>query len=182
MMFKWLVAQKLNLSSSLTLFKSEFKSKENESYIASAWDNRFIFNVSGTYSLPKQWSIGMKASCIGGAPYTPYDEEKSSLVEAWNAQGKAYYDYSRYNTERLPFFGQLDVRVDKTFYWKKCMFGIYLDIQNITASKLKQPDVLMSTGTIENPSAAPSEQRYVMKYIKQESGTLLPTLGITFEY
>ena len=27
-----------------------------------------------------------------------------------------------------------------------------------------------------------SEQRYVMKFIRQESGTLLPTLGITFEY
>lgn len=58
------------------------------------------------------------------------------------------------------------------------MFGIYLDIQNITASKLRQPDVLMSTGQVD-----PSDpQRYVMKSIKQESGTLLPTLGITFEY
>lgn len=181
-MFKWLLAQKLNLSSSLTLFKSEFKIKDQEPYIASAWDNRFIFNVSGTYNLPKQWSIGLKASCIGGAPYTPFDEYKSSLVEAWNAQGKALYDYSRYNTERLPAFGQLDVRIDKTFYWKKCMFGIYLDIQNITASKLRQPDVLMSTGEIANPSAPESEQHYIMKYITQESGTLLPTLGITFEY
>jgi len=62
------------------------------------------------------------------------------------------------------------------------MFGIYLDIQNITASKLRQPDVLMSTGQIKNPSAPLAEQRYVMKSIKQESGTLLPTLGITFEY
>ena len=62
------------------------------------------------------------------------------------------------------------------------MFGIYLDIQNITASKLRQPDVLMSTGEIENPSASLAEQRYVMKSIKQESGTLLPTIGITFEY
>ena len=77
---------------------------------------------------------------------------------------------------------QLDVRVDKTFYLKKCMLGFYLDIQNITASKLRQPDALMSTGQIENPSAPLSEQRYVMKSIRQESGTLLPTLGITFEY
>lgn len=180
-MFKWLLAQKLNLSSSLTLFKSEFRGDKGN-YIASAWDNRFIFNVNGTYTLPKQWSIGMKASCIGGAPYTPFDKEKSSLVDAWNAQGKAYYDYNQYNTERLPAFAQLDIRIDKTFYWKKCMFGIYLDIQNITASKLRQPDVLMSTGKIENPSAPQAEQRYVMKNIKQESGTLLPTLGITFEY
>lgn len=182
LMFKWLLAQKLNLSSSLTIFKSEFKNGEQGSYVPSAWDNRFILNMSGTYNFPKHWSLGAKVSCIGGSPYTPYDVEKSSLVEAWNVQGRAYYDYSRYNQERLPVFGQLDVRVDKTFYLKKCMLGFYLDIQNITASKLRQPDALMSTGQIENPSAPLSEQRYVMKSIRQESGTLLPTLGITFEY
>ena len=182
LMFKWLLAQKLNLSSSLTIFKSEFKDGKQGSYVPSAWDNRFILNMSGTYNFPKHWSLGAKVSCIGGSPYTPYDVEKSSLVEAWNVQGRAYYDYSRYNQERLPVFGQLDVRVDKTFYLKKCMLGFYLDIQNITASKLRQPDALMSTGQIENPSAPLSEQRYVMKSIQQESGTLLPTLGITFEY
>lgn len=182
LMFKWLLTQKLNLSSSLTIFKSEFKDGEQGSYVPSTWDNRFILNMSGTYNFPKHWSLGAKVSCIGGSPYTPYDVEKSSLVEAWNVQGRAYYDYSRYNQERLPVFGQLDVRVDKTFYLKKCMLGFYLDIQNITASKLRQPDALMSTGQIENPSAPLSEQRYVMKSIRQESGTLLPTLGITFEY
>lgn len=182
LMFKWLLTQKLNLSSSLTIFKSEFKDGEQGSYVPSAWDNRFILNMSGTYNFPKHWSLGAKVSCIGGSPYTPYDVEKSSLVEAWNVQGRAYYDYSRYNQERLPVFVQLDVRVDKTFYLKKCMLGFYLDIQNITASKLRQPDALMSTGQIENPSAPLSEQRYVMKSIRQESGTLLPTLGITFEY
>lgn len=182
LMFKWLLTQKLNLSSSLTIFKSEFKDGEQGSYVPSAWDNRFILNMSGTYNFPKHWSLGAKVSCIGGSPYTPYDVEKSSLVEAWNVQGRAYYDYSRYNQERLPVFGQLDVRVDKTFYLKKCMLGFYLDIQNITASKLRQPDALMSTGQIENPSAPLSKQRYVMKSIRQESGTLLPTLGITFEY
>lgn len=182
LMFKWLLTQKLNLSSSLTIFKSEFKDGKQGSYVPSAWDNRFILNVSGTYNFPKHWSLGAKVSCIGGSPYTPYDEAKSSLVEAWDVQGRAYYDYSRYNQERLPVFGQLDVRVDKTFYLKKCMLGFYLDIQNITASKLRRPDALMSTGQIENPSAPLAEQRYVMKSIRQESGTLLPTLGITFEY
>ena len=182
LMFKWLLTQKLNLSSSLTIFKSEFKDGKQGSYVPSAWDNRFILNVSGTYNFPKHWSLGAKVSCIGGSPYTPYDEAKSSLVEAWDVQGRAYYDYSRYNQERLPVFGQLDVRVDKTFYLKKYMLGFYLDIQNITASKLRRPDALMSTGQIENPSAPLAEQRYVMKSIRQESGTLLPTLGITFEY
>ena len=79
-------------------------------------------------------------------------------------------------------FAQLDLRVDKSFYFHHCMIGIYLDIQNITGNKLKQPDVIMSTGIIENPSAPVAEQRYKMKYLKQESGTILPTLGITVEF
>ncbi len=181
-LMKWLIAKKLNLASSFTLFKSEYRNNKQSEYIASAWDNRYIFNMSGTYNFPHNWSLGMKISCIGGAPYTPYDVEKSSLVTAWNAQGRPYYDYTKYNTGRLPAFGQLDVRVDKTFYLKRCMLGFYINLQNVTNSKFKQPDILMSTGVIENPSAPMAEQRYKMKYITQKSGTLMPTLGITFEY
>lgn len=182
LLLKWLIAKKLNLASSFTLFKSEYRNNKESEYIASAWDNRFIFNLRGTYNLPRHWSVGMKVSCIGGAPYTPYDADKSSLVTAWNAQGKPYYDYTRYNEERLPAFTQVDIRIDKTFYLKRCMLGFYIDLQNIAGSKLKQADVLMSTGVIKNPDAPIAGQRYVMKSVKQESGTLLPTLGITFEY
>lgn len=181
-MFRWQVSGKFNLVSSFTLYRSEYRNNSEAEYISSAWDNRFILNMSGTYNLPKRWSIGGKVSYIGGAPYTPYDEEKSSLVEAWDAKGQPYYDYSLYNTGRLPNFAQLDLRVDKSFYFRRCMVGLYLDIQNITGNKLKQPDVIMSTGIIENPSAPVSEQRYKMKYLKQESGTVLPTLGVTVEF
>ncbi len=181
-LLRWLIAKKLNLASSFTLFKSEYRNNKESEYIASAWDNRYIFNLSGTYNFPHHWSFGMKVSCIGGAPYTPYDTDKSSLVTAWNAQGRPYYDYSKYNTGRLPAFGQIDVRVDKTFYLKRCMLGFYIDLQNVTKSTFKQPDIYMSTGVIENPSAPIEEQRYKMKYIEQKSGTLMPTLGITFEY
>lgn len=178
LLMKWLIIKKLNLASSFTLFKSEYRSNKNEEYIPSAWDNKYILNVSGTYYFKHNWSFGMKVSCIGGAPYTPYNIDKSSLIEAWDAQGKPYYDYTEYNTGRLPTYGQLDVRVDKTFYIKHCMLGVYLDLQNITNSKFKRPDVLMSTGEID----ANDRKRYKMKYIEQKSGTILPTLGITVEF
>lgn len=181
-MFRWQIPGKLNLVSAFTLYRSEFRNNDNSSYIASSWDNRFILNVSGTYNLPHQWSVGAKLSYIGGAPYTPYDIEKSSLVGAWDVQGRPYYDYALYHTGRLDNFAQLDIRVDKNFYYRRCMFGIYIDIQNITGSKLVQPDVLLSTGEILNPEAPAQEQRYRMKYIGQKSGTLIPTLGMTIEF
>ena len=182
LMAKWIIVKKLNLSSALTIFKSEYRKDERSSYIASSWDNRYIFNVGGTYNFANNWSFGAKISSIGGAPYTPYDIDKSSLVTAWNAQGRPYYDYTKYNTERLSAYTPVDIRVDKTFYVKNYMLGFYIDLQNITGSKLKQADILMSTGVIENPSAPANQQRYKMKYISQDSGTVIPTLGITFEF
>lgn len=179
---RWQVTGKLTSVASFTFFRSEYRSGSCAEYIASAWDNRFIANVSGTYELPHNWSIGAKLSAIGGSPFTPYDEDKSSLVEAWDVQGRPYYDYTRYNTGRLDAFAQLDVRVDKNYYFKGWRLGIYLDLQNVTKSVLRQPDVLMSTGVVENPEAPLAEQRYKMKYIKQESGTLLPTIGLTVEF
>lgn len=179
---RWQVAGKLTSVASFTFFRSEYRSENGAEYIASAWDNCFIANVSGTYELPRNWSIGAKLSAIGGSPFTPYDEDKSSLVEAWDVQGRPYYDYTRYNTGRLDAFAQLDVRVDKNYYFKGWRLGIYLDLQNVTKSVLRQPDVLMSTGVVENPEAPLAEQRYKMKYIKQESGTLLPTIGLTVEF
>ena len=68
LLLKWLVAKKLNLASSFTLFKSEYRTDKESEYIASAWDNRFIFNLRGTYNLPRHWSVGMKVSCIGVPP------------------------------------------------------------------------------------------------------------------
>lgn len=179
---RWQIAGKLTSVASFTFFRSEYRSGNGAEYIASAWDNRFIANISGTYELPRNCSIGAKLSAIGGSPFTPYDEDKSSLVEAWDVQGRPYYDYTRYNTGRLDAFAQLDVRVDKNYYFKGWRLGIYLDLQNVTKSVLRQPDVLMSTGVVENPEAPLAEQRYKMKYIKQESGTLLPTIGLTVEF
>ena len=73
-MLRWQIPERFNFVSSLTVFRSEYNS------IASAWDNRFILNVSGTYNLPRRWSIGGKLSYIGGAHYTRCDKGKCSLV------------------------------------------------------------------------------------------------------
>ena len=179
---RWQIPGRVNVVGSVTVFRSEYRNDRQAPWIASAWDNRFVVNVSGTYDLPRHWSFGAKLSAVGGAPYTPYDVERSSLVEAWDAQGRPYYDYSKYNAGRLDAFAQLDVRIDKVFYFRRCMLGLYIDLQNVAGGRLRQPDVLMSTGEIENPSAPASERRYRMKYLEQVSGTLLPTLGLTVEF
>lgn len=179
---KWQIPDKINASTSLTLYQSEYRNNENSPYLPSAWDNHYILNMSCIWDLPKQWSIGGKMSLIGGAPYTPFDIEKSSLVSAWDAQGRPYNDYTQYNTERLESFAQLDLRIDKNYYFKKWRLGLYISLQNVTGSKLRQQDAFVSTGTIENPSDPLDTQRYIMKTIKQETGNIIPSIGITVEF
>ena len=179
---KWHVPDKINASASLTLYQSEYRNNKNSPYLPSAWDNRYILNMSCVWDLPRQWSLGAKLSMIGGSPYTPYDIEKSALVEAWNAQGRPYYDYGLYNTERLSSFAQLDLRIDKNYYFKQWRLGWYVSIQNVTGSKLKQQDAFLSTGLIENPSAPITEQRYKLRTVKQETGSIIPSIGVTVEF
>lgn len=183
-MARWIGRGRFNLITSYTFVRSEFKRPEKNEYIPTAWDNRHLLTVSGTYKLPRNWDIGLKFRAMGGTPYTPYDEDKSSLVVAWDAQAQPYYDYSLYNQYRLKAFTQLDLRVDKSYYFKGVMLGFYLDLQNILNTKYRNPDVYLSTGVIDPATATlpPNEQRYLMKYIEQKSGTILPTLGITVEF
>lgn len=117
---------------------------------------------------------------MGGAPYTPYDEYTSSVVTAWNASSRPYYDYSRYNSERLKTFTQIDVRLDKSFYRKGLMIGLYIDLQNVLNTKYNNQPVLRSTG--EKYTDDHGTERYKMKYIDQKSGIILPTLGVTVEF
>jgi len=57
--------------------------------------------------------------------------EKSAIKTAWDAQGIGYLDYSKFNKERLKAFHQLDLRVDKSWYYNKWSLMLYFDIQNV---------------------------------------------------
>lgn len=182
LLVRWLIPDKLTLVGSATLYRSEYRADEDSEYIPSAWDNRFIMNLSGVYDLPKYWSIGMKISAIGGSPYTPYDEDASSLKVVWDAAGRPVYDYTKYNQGRLDPYYQIDVRVDKNFYFRRWTLGLYLDLQNVTFSKIRQPDAYLSTGEIVNPDDLPLAQRYALETLELWSGTIVPALGVTVEF
>lgn len=182
LMGRWYNYKGLTFIASYTWVRSEFKDgRQSGKYIPSSWDNKHMFTFSGTYSLPKNWDVSAKFRVVGGAPYTPYDVERSSYVEAWDANNQLLYDYSRFNSERLDPFTQLDLRVDKTFYFKKLMLGIYIDVQNVLNSKYKEQDVYVKTGKILNPDAPLSQQRYELKPVSRETGTLLPSIGVIIE-
>lgn len=181
-MSRWYNFNNLTFIGSYTFVRSLFRDERNKTkYIPSAWDNKHLFSFSGTYSLPKKWDFGLKLRLAGGTPYTPYDLDKSSMVEAVDSYGGLIYDYAHFNSKRLEFFSQLDLRVDKTFYFKKVMLDLYIDLQNVLNSKYKQPDVYIKTGNIVNPDDPIDQQRYEMKRVASSTGTIVPTVGIIVE-
>ena len=182
LLVRWLIPEKITLVGSMTVYRSKYSSGEGKDYIPSAWDNRFILNLSAVYDFPKFWSLGAKVSAIGGAPYTPFDADESSLKLVWDAGGRPVYDYSRYNGSRLDPYWQLDLRVDKNFYFRKWTLGLYVDLQNVTFSKIRQPDVYLSTGEVVNPDALPADQRYALELLELYSGTIVPAVGVTVEF
>ncbi|TRX66103.1 TonB-dependent receptor [Carboxylicivirga sp. M1479] len=177
----------LNLIAAYTYVRSEFSDWEDK-LVPSSWDSRHLFTFTGNKGLGKNWDLGVKWRFVGGLPYTPYDYDQSSLVLAWDAQNRQYLDYSQFNTQRLASFHQLDLRVDKTWYFKKMTLGFYIDIQNLYNQQAEQPPQLIqeldgnNQPIIINPEAPIEEQRYALKELNSTSGTILPTVGLMIEF
>ena len=183
---EFLAQQKLNKSVygifALTLFNSEFQDK-NKKYVQSSWNSRYIISMTGGKIFKRNWEIGAKFRLTGGSPYTPYDLASSSLKENFNVYPQGIQNYDRLNESRLRDFYQVDLRIDKKYPFRKFNLNIYLDIQNLTYNKYQQQPILVldqsANGTPQDDPANPG--RFKTKLLNNESGNILPTLGIIFE-
>lgn len=175
-----------NVTLAYTYVRSEFKNVFDV-YVPSAWDSRHIFNITATRTFKRNWDLGFKWRYVGGNPYTPADEYNSSLVNTWNVNGRALIDYNQFNTLRLSAFHQLDIRIDKQYFFNKWSLMAYFDVQNAYNFKSEQPPTLLldrdenGQAVIVNPDAPANQQRYKMKYLNPLGGTVLPTIGIIVE-
>ena len=172
----------LNAVFSYTFVRSEFEGTDGE-FIPSAWDNKHLLSVTATKSIGKSWDAGFRWRYVGGAPYTPFDLDRSSLIDAWNVSGQGYLDYENFNSERLKGFNQLDIRIDKQFYFDRWSLMLYVDVQNVLNYKAEQPAILiLDTDDAGIPKVNPIDpDRYVLKFIEGDLGTVLPTIGIIIE-
>ncbi|WP_163322684.1 TonB-dependent receptor [Draconibacterium mangrovi] len=171
-----------NFNLSYTLVRSEFNDGEG-SYIPSSWDAKHLITLTTTKDLKRNWRVGARWRFVGGLPYTPWDIEKSSLVEAWNLQGGPYYDYTQLNVKRFDPFHQLDIRVDKSYYFEKLTAKFYIDIQNLYNFQAQENDIVVRAEDANgNFLTTDNGTRYVLNEIESKSGTVLPTIGIIIEF
>ena len=170
----------LNLTATYTYFRSEFTNSAGD-YLPSSWDTKHLFNFIASYKLPKNWNIATRWRFIGGAPYTPYDLVKSSVKSAWDITNQPYLDYSKFNSERLANTQQLDLRIDKEFYFKKWVLNLYTDVQNVY--NFKTEGVPIVTNKDMNGNVAQKDiNNYELREIENSNGQLLPTIGLIFKF
>ena len=174
-----------NIFLSYTFVRSEFQDIRG-SYIPARWDNRHILILTALRPLGRNWEVGLKWRFSGGSPFTPFDLEFSSRRDAWDAQNSPYLDFSRFNQERFPSFHQLDVRVDRQFFFRNFSIMAYLDIQNIYNFQSRLADVVVrerdANGQPIITTGSDGVERYQLRSIINTTGTILPSIGLIFEF
>uniref|UniRef100_UPI00260498D0 TonB-dependent receptor plug domain-containing protein n=1 Tax=uncultured Lutibacter sp. TaxID=437739 RepID=UPI00260498D0 len=168
---------------SYTFVKSEFQDSSNN-YIPSSWDNRHLLTITGGKKLTKNWEIGGKFRLVGGQPYTPYDFESSSIITNYDVSNSGILDYSKLNSERFKTYHQLDIRVDKTWYWKKMSLNFYVDIQNLYKSEAKSQSYLIPLLNENGTKVVNSNDssKYNLEEIENTSGNVLPRFGFILDF
>lgn len=170
----------LNITATYTLFRSEFTNDKDE-YIPSTWDTNQLLNLIASYKLPKNWNIAGRWRFSGGAPYSPIDQNLSELKAAWDITNQPYIDYNNFNSLRLKPNHQLDIRIDKEFYFKKWLLNLYADVQNVYNYQAESTPIwtnLSPDGNIQEKDA----ERYQLRQIEAFAGTVLPTIGIIVKF
>ncbi len=175
-------SNKFNLNISYTLVRSEFEDK-NEKYIVSSWDSKHLLVLTTTKNLNRNWSIGSRWRFVGGLPFTPYNMERSSIIAAWNANNGPYHDTDLLNSKRFDPFHQLDLRIDKAYYLNKITAKFYIDIQNLYNFQNNDQDILIREEDDNGQFITTADgENYILRRVKNTSGTVLPTIGIIIEF
>jgi hypothetical protein len=89
------------------------------------YDNKFNINLEGGYIPSNDWEFKIRWIYAGGAPYTPFDYNASKKA------GVGIWDLTGTNSERLPDYHSMNIRIDKRFYFSSSSLLVYLSVWNV---------------------------------------------------
>lgn len=109
-----------------TLSRSERRDSPALPYRIFQFDQTHILTVIGSFQLGRGWEIGARFRLVSGQPNTPvagavYNGDTGTYQQVPGAP------LSRRNDP----FHQLDVRVDKTWRWRRGSVNLYLEVLNV---------------------------------------------------
>ena len=90
------------------------------------FDQTHILTLIASYDFPLNWRLGLRMRVVSGNPLTPIGDG------VFDGSSGAFLPVSGpVNSDRLPTFHQLDIRLDKTWVYRRVRVTSYLDIQNV---------------------------------------------------
>ncbi|MEZ5174523.1 MAG: hypothetical protein R2850_13710 [Bacteroidia bacterium] len=172
---------------SYTFVRSEF-SGANGKLISSAWDYRHLISGLLGKKFNKGWELGLKYRFAGGAPYTPFDMTLSQLN--FPTTGTGVLDYTQLNSNRLINFNQLDIRIDKKFYYKRSTLDLYIDLVNafgfpnpsLPNYSFKRTEDNSSFETTDGQPLQQDGSNGIPVILQDNSAIVTPSIGFIFEW
>jgi hypothetical protein len=111
-----------------SFFRSRYRDL-NGTWRDRLYDNKATITVEGGYKPNADWEFTMRWLFGGGAPYTPFNDEVSTVRQ------RGVYDRSRVNESRLPDYHSLNIRADKRFHFNSSTLTVYLSVLNAYGRK-----------------------------------------------
>ncbi|TPV97021.1 MAG: TonB-dependent receptor [Myxococcales bacterium FL481] len=111
---------------SYTLMRSETRSTPGDDWRLFDFDQTHILTILGVYKFPHDWQFGARFRLVSGNPTTPIN---NGILNA--NDGGFIPLQGPINSDRLPMFHQLDLRIDKKWVRKRITINAYLDVQNV---------------------------------------------------
>ncbi len=158
---------------SYTYFFSEFTGFDTSVYLPSVWDSRHLISFVGGYKLKKNWEISARYRFAGQTPFVPVNLNQSLITYP-----EIVLDYRRLGEEKLDYFSQLDVRVDKKWNFQKWSFNLFFEVQNILAQEIPTPPEYGLARDLDGNLLNPVS----LTEIESDTNTPIPTIGLVVDF
>ena len=108
---------------------SKRQDRAGEPYRPYSFDQTHVATLAASYNLTPTWEFGAKWQYRTGNPYTPVEDARIQLDPR---NGRPIYIpiYAETNSDRLPAYHRLDLRVSKIFQFSNWKLGIFLELLN----------------------------------------------------
>lgn len=109
-----------------TVSRSERRDSPSSPYRIFQFDQTHILTVIGSYRLGRGWEIGARFRLVSGNPTTPI------AGSVFNGDSGTYVQIpgQPFSVRNNPFH-QLDIRIDKTWTFRRGSFNLYLEVLNV---------------------------------------------------
>ncbi|MEB2312740.1 MAG: TonB-dependent receptor [Sorangiineae bacterium] len=112
-----------------TLSRSIRQTAPDEPEFLYHYDQTHNLTALGSYRLGRGWEFGARFRIVSGSLVTPV---LAGMPALYAADAGAYTPLQgAVDSERLPLFHQLDIRVDKRWQFEDWRLSAYLDVQNV---------------------------------------------------